>query len=96
MPQNEDGVERPIQYVSALFTGEQKKLATIVKEAYSVMYCLKKLWAYLLGSEFVVYTDHKPLLSHFTIHVYKCVFAFTINEEVASFKAGQNELVKIF
>ena len=29
------------------------------------MYCLKKLRTYLLGSEFVVYTDHKPLLSLF-------------------------------
>lgn len=31
---------------------------TAEKEAYAVVYCLKKLWAYLLGSEFAVDTDY--------------------------------------
>ena len=63
---DEQGLERPIQYLSAKFTEGQVKWATIEKEAYAVIYCLKKLRAYLLGSQFVVYTDHKPLLSLFT------------------------------
>ena len=63
---DEQGIERPIQYLSAQFTSAQQKWATIEKEAYAVVYCLKKLRAYLLGSEFVVYTDHKPLLCLFT------------------------------
>jgi hypothetical protein len=60
------GVERPIQYVSAQLSKTQRKWATIEKEAYALIYCLKKLRAYLLGSEFTVYTDHKPLKSLFT------------------------------
>jgi transposase InsO family protein len=60
------GVERPIQYVSAQLSPAQRKYATVEKEAYAVIYCLKKLRCYLLGSEFTVYTDHKPLLCLFT------------------------------
>ena len=63
---DENGIERPIQYISAKFSPAQLKWATIEKEAYAVVYCLKKLRAYLLGSEFTVFTDHKPLLCLFT------------------------------
>lgn len=63
---DENGIERPIQYVSAKFSPGQRKWSTIEKEAYAVIYCLKKLRAYLLGSDFVVFTDHKPLMSLFT------------------------------
>jgi hypothetical protein len=64
--EDEDGVERPIQYISASFNSTQRRWAVIEKEAYGVIYCMKKLRAYLLGSEFTVFTDHKPLLSLFT------------------------------
>ncbi len=63
---DENGIERPLQYISAKFSPSQRKWATIEKEAYAVVYCLKKLRAYLLGSEFTVFTDHKPLLCLFT------------------------------
>ncbi|RUM47864.1 MAG: hypothetical protein DSY80_00495, partial [Desulfocapsa sp.] len=64
--EDDDGLERPIQYISAQLTSTQRKWATIEKEAYAVGYALNKLRCYLLGAEFVVYTDHKPLLSLFT------------------------------
>ncbi len=63
---DEGGFERPIQYISAKFATSQLSWATIEKEAYAVIYCLKKLRPYLLGSEFVMYTDHKPLMCLFT------------------------------
>ena len=47
-------------------TATQRKWAVIEKEAYAVVYALKKLRPYLLGSEFTIFTDHKPLLSFFT------------------------------
>ena len=62
----ESGVEKVVQYVSKQLSGTQRRWATIEKEAFSVVYCLQKLRPYLLGAEFVVYTDHKPLLSLFT------------------------------
>ena len=60
------GLERPIQYVSAQLNNTQRRWATIEKEAYAVIYALKKLRTYLLGAEVTVYTDHKPLKCLFT------------------------------
>jgi transposase InsO family protein len=64
--EDEEGTERPIQYVSATLTSTQRNWSTSEKEAWGVVYCLDKLRCYLLGADFVVYTDHKPLLSLFT------------------------------
>ena len=64
--EDDEGIERPIQYVSHQLTSTQRKWATIEKEAFGVVYAIKKLRAYLLGSDFVIFTDHKPLLSFFS------------------------------
>ena len=60
------GVERVVQYISHQLNPVQRRWATIEKEAYAVIYALQKLRPYLLGAEFTVYTDHKPLKSLFT------------------------------
>ena len=65
LQEDDDGVERPIQYLSQQLTATQRKYATIEKEALAVIIALKKFRAYLWGSDFVIYTDHKPLLSLF-------------------------------
>ncbi len=62
----DDGMERPVHYLSHQLDATQRKWATIEKEAYAVVYALSKLRPYLLAADFVVYTDHKPLLSLFT------------------------------
>ena len=64
--EDDDNVERVIQYVSHQLNGSQLKWATIEKEAYAVVYCLTKLRPYLYGSEFTVFTDYQPLKSLFT------------------------------
>jgi hypothetical protein len=64
--EDENGTERPIQYISAQLTSTQRRWATVEKECWAVVYCLDKLRCYLLGAEFVVFTDHKPLLCLFT------------------------------
>ena len=61
-----NGVERVIQYISHQLNPVQRRWATIEKEAFAVVYALQKLRPYLLGAEFTVYTDHKPLKSLFT------------------------------
>ena len=63
---HEDGVEYVVQYVSHQLSSTQRRWATIEKEAYAVVYALQKLRPYLYGAEFVVYTDHKPLLCLFS------------------------------
>ena len=64
--EDDDGIERPIQYLSAQLTNTQRKWTTSEKECYAVVYCLDKLRCYLLGADLTCYTDHKPLLSLFT------------------------------
>ena len=63
---HEDGVEYVVQCVSHQLSSTQQRWATIEKEAYAVVYALQKLRPYLYGAEFVVYTDHKPLLCLFS------------------------------
>ena len=63
---HEDGVEYVVQCVSHQRSVTQRRWATIKKEAYAVVYALQKLRPYLYGAEFVVYTDHKPLLCLFS------------------------------
>ena len=62
---DEEGVERVIHYVSHQLNENEQKWATIEKEAYAVVYALKKLKTYLWGSDVTVFTDHKPLKSLF-------------------------------
>lgn len=64
--EDDEGVERVIQYISHQLSGSQLRWATIEKEAYAVVYAIEKLRPYLYGAEFTVYTDHKPLTSLFT------------------------------
>ena len=62
---DEKGVERPVHYISHQLDTNQRKYAVIEKEAFAVVYALKKLRPYLWGAQFTVYTDHKPLKSLF-------------------------------
>ena len=64
--EDKNGVERVIQYVSQQLKGSQLNWATIQKECWAVVACVTKLRPYLLGAEFKVVTDHKPLRSIFT------------------------------
>ena len=64
--EDQEGLERPIQYISQQLSSSRRRYPAIEKEAYAVVWALKKLRPYLLGSKFVVYTDHKPLTSLFT------------------------------
>ena len=67
--EDDEGIERPIQYLSKQFAGAQLRWATIEKEAYAVVYALTKLRPYLYGAEFTIYTDHKPLKALFLSEV---------------------------
>ena len=63
--EDEDGMERVVQYVSCQLNEAQRKWATIEREAYAIVYCLKKLRPYLWGATFEILTDHKPLKALF-------------------------------
>ena len=63
---DDDGIERPIQYVSKAFDKRQMLWPAIQREGFALVFCIKKLQPYLHGAEFRCYTDHKPLRSLFT------------------------------
>ena len=61
-----EGVEKPVQYISKQLSEAQQRWPVVEREAYAVIYALRKLRPYLHGAQFTIYTDHKPL---------KCLFA---------------------
>ena len=62
---DDQGIERPIHYVSKQLTDTQRRWSAIEREAYAIIYSLTKLRCYLHGADFTIYTDHKPLKSLF-------------------------------
>ena len=57
-----DGVERPVAFVSrALSTCSRKNYTQIECEALSIIFGVHKFYQYLYGWEFMPYTEYKPL-----------------------------------
>ncbi|XP_011883552.1 PREDICTED: uncharacterized protein K02A2.6-like [Vollenhovia emeryi] len=61
-----DGTERVIQYASQTLTDTQKKYAQIDREAYAIIFGIRKFHQYLYGSKFTLYSDHRPLVQIFS------------------------------
>ena len=56
-----DGIVRPIEFLSKTLSKAQRRWSTPDKEAYAIIYCLKR-WDYLLRDvRFCLQTDHKNL-----------------------------------
>ncbi|XP_011859929.1 PREDICTED: uncharacterized protein K02A2.6-like [Vollenhovia emeryi] len=60
-----EGNERVIQYASQSLSQTQRKYAQVDKEAYAIIFAIKKFHQYLYGSKFTLYTDHRPLTQIF-------------------------------
>lgn len=58
---NDHSVSVVIEYASKKFDNTQRKWSTIEKEAYAIVWVIKKWRHYLLGKKFLLKTDHKPL-----------------------------------
>ena len=65
MQKDDDGHERPIQFISKKFASCQARWPCLEKEAYSILYALDRLKTYLRGAKFTVFTDNKPCVSLF-------------------------------
>lgn len=61
-----DGTERVLQYASQTLTDTQKKYSQIDKEAYGIIFAIKKFHQYLYGNKFLLVTDHQPLAQIFS------------------------------
>ncbi|XP_062550294.1 uncharacterized protein K02A2.6-like [Armigeres subalbatus] len=57
-----DGVERPIQYASQTLSVTQQNYTQVDKEAYAIIFGVKKFYQYLFGRKFILVTDNKPVV----------------------------------
>ncbi|XP_046742894.1 uncharacterized protein LOC124409358 [Diprion similis] len=60
-----DGSEKPFAYASRVLQGAEKNYAVVQKEALAIYWAVKKFYQYLMGNEFILCTDHKPLTALF-------------------------------
>lgn len=67
----QDGTERPIAYASKTLGLSDRKYAQIDKEGLAILYGVKKFYQYLAGGNFIITTDHQPLLGLFNRE--KCI-----------------------
>jgi len=57
-----DGSQRPIAFASKTLTPTEKLYSQIEREAYSIIFGVKKFHRYIFGRKFELVTDHKPLV----------------------------------
>ncbi|GFW73322.1 transposon Tf2-9 polyprotein [Trichonephila clavipes] len=60
-----DGSKRPIVFVSITLSGSKQNNSQIDKEAFSIVWAVKKFYLYLKGRRSTLITDHKPLIAIF-------------------------------
>ena len=58
---NDDGVYRPIHYLSHKLSDTQTRWSVIEKELYAIVFSLQRFKYLLYGHPFKIYTDHAPL-----------------------------------
>ncbi|XP_062542475.1 uncharacterized protein K02A2.6-like [Armigeres subalbatus] len=61
-----DGSEKPIQYASQTLNDTQRKYKQLDREAYAIVFGIRKFYQYLYGRKFVLYTDNEPVKQIFS------------------------------
>ena len=58
---DEDGIDHPIVYISRKLLPRESNYAVIEKECLAIKWAIDTLKVYLLGTHFILQTDHNPL-----------------------------------
>lgn len=59
------GEEKPVAFCSRTLSKAESNYSVIQLEALAIVYACRKFYQYLIGYEFTIKTDHRPLLSLF-------------------------------
>ena len=65
MQKQDDGQMKPVAYASRALTPTEQRYATIEKEALGITWACERFRDFLIGKQFHIETDHKPLVSLF-------------------------------
>lgn len=60
-----DGTERPIRYASQTLSETQQRYAMVDKEAYAIIFGVKKFYQYVYNRQFTLHCDSKPVTQIF-------------------------------
>ena len=60
--QYKDNIPRPVAYASKKLLDREKRYSTVERECYAIVWALAKFRYYLYGREFLLETDHRPLV----------------------------------
>lgn len=66
LQKDKDGDQKPVAYVSRTLNSSKKNFAQIEKEALAIAWACNRLQNFLIGKDFIIQTDHKPLVSILT------------------------------
>lgn len=89
-----DGSERVIQYASQTLSKTQQSYSQIDKEAYAIIFGIKKFYQYLQGAKFTLITDHHPLTQIFSPTKSLPIFTASRMQHYALFLQGFNYDIK--
>lgn len=73
----DNGEEKPIAFASQTLTAAQRAWSQIEREAYAIIFGIKKFHQYLYGREFILECDNKPLIAIF--HPSKSIPQYSAN-----------------
>ena len=59
--QEVDGVKHPVAYASKRLLPREQNYSTIEREAFAIIWGIQKFQRYMLGTHFMLETDHHPL-----------------------------------
>ena len=62
LQEDKDGIRRPVYYASRAMSDTEKRYAVIEKEALAATWACDKFSDYIIGSPFILETDHRPLV----------------------------------
>ena len=66
LQKQDDGELKPVAYISRSMTLTEQRYAQIEKEALALTWACERFTDYLIGLEFHIHTDHKPLVPLFS------------------------------